>query len=149
MLLIDGNTMSSPRRPWHPTSCDVRRRLVMDVARLTRDWASCADVVFDGYPRGGLRQGALVAAVQVWFSAWRSADDAIVERAMRHVPDELFIVTSDRELGRRVRVFGAVVVSSESRRRALDIACSAAHAARAPRAPLPTSPSALVALDGG
>ena len=147
MLLVDGNNVPSPLRPWHSHEWGAQRRLVVDVARLTRDWECCADVVFDGYPRGGLRQGALVAAVRVSFSERLSADDCIGARAPEHPPGELLVVTSDRGLARTVLAVGAHVVSSESLRRALDVVCAAAHSSTRIRTPLMQRPQALLALD--
>jgi len=89
MLLVDGNNVSSPRRPWHPMDRGSRRRLVADVARLTHEWPICADVVFDGFPREGLRHGEVLAAVRVWFAAHQTADDWILARAPEHPPGEL------------------------------------------------------------
>jgi hypothetical protein len=148
VLIVDGSGVFSPLRPWHTPPCSVFRRLVTDVARLTRDWDSCADVVFRGYPRGGLRQGEIVAAVRVWFSEWQSAGHRIVAHSQGHAPGTLFVVTSDTDLARRVRSVGAHVVSSEALRRALDIVCAAAHSGVTRRDVLTLRPQALLALDG-
>jgi hypothetical protein len=147
MLIVDGSNVPSPLRPWHTPPCGVYRRLVADVARLTRDWECCADVVFDGPPRGGLRQGELVAAVRAWFSEWQSADHCIIAHSHGHPPGTLFVVTSDGELARCVQKLGAQVVSSAALRRALDIVCSASHSGVARRSVLTLRPQALLALD--
>jgi predicted RNA-binding protein with PIN domain len=120
---------------------------VADVARLTRDWECCADVVFDGPPRGGLRQGELVSAVRVWFSEWQDADHCIIAHSHGYPAGTLFVVTSDRDLARCVRNLGAQVISSEALRRALDIVCSAAHSGVTRSSLLTLRPQALLALD--
>jgi predicted RNA-binding protein with PIN domain len=147
MLLVDGSNVPSPLRPWHVPSCGVLRRLVADIARLTRDWECCADVIFGGYPRSGLRQGELVAAVRVWFSEWQSASHCVTSHSHGHARGTLFVVTSDRRLQLRVRRLGAHVVSSEALRRALDIVCSAAHTGAPHSSVLTLRPQALLALE--
>jgi predicted RNA-binding protein with PIN domain len=147
VLLVDGNNVPSPIRPWHPAECGGPHRLVADVARLTRDWDCCADVVFDGCPRAGLRHGGLVASVCVLFAGRGTADVYIRTRVHEHAPGELIVVTSDRRLATHVAAAGAHVVSSESLRRALDIVCAAAHARASHRTPLSERPQALLALD--
>ncbi len=147
MLIVDGCNVPMPLRPWHKPARTGYRRLVEDVALLTRDWECCADVVFDGYPRATLRQGELVASVRVWFSEWQSGDTCIVAHSHGHPPGTLFVATSDRVLARRARTLGAHVVSSDALRRALDIVCSAAHAGTGRRSVLALQPHALLALD--
>jgi hypothetical protein len=147
VLIVDGNNVPSPPRPWHPPGCPACRRLVVEVARLTRDWESCADVVFDGHPRAALRHGSIVSAVRVLFSGWHTADDRIVELLAEHDPTEAFVVTSDRDLRWRVLARGARVVSSETLRRALDMVCAATHAGTPLRTPLVQRPQALLAFE--
>jgi predicted RNA-binding protein with PIN domain len=147
VLIVDGSNVPSPFRPWHSAPGSGRRQLVADVARLTRDWECCADVVFDGYPGSGLRQGELVATVRVWFSGWQPADVCIAAQSHGHAPGSLFVVTSDRELARRVRALGAQVISSDGLRRALDIVCAAAHRGTAHPPLLMRHPQGLLALD--
>jgi predicted RNA-binding protein with PIN domain len=148
MLIVDGCNVLSPIRPWHKPSSTGYRRLVEDVALLTRDWECCADVVFDGHPRATLRQGEVVSSVRVWFSEWQRADTCVVAHSHGHPPGALFVATSDRVLAPRARRLGAHVVSGEALRRALDIVCSAAHAGVARRSVLSLQPRALLALDG-
>lgn len=124
-----------------------RRRLVADVARLTHEWPICADVVFDGFPREGLRHGEVLAAVRVWFAAHQTADDWILARAPEHPPGELLVVTSDRSLVRRLLPCGARIISSETLRRGLDTACAAVHAGGSPLRSLAHGPDALLAMD--
>jgi predicted RNA-binding protein with PIN domain len=122
--------------------------LVLEVARLTSDWECCADVVFDGPPRGGLGHGAVVASVRAWFSERGSAADIVVAMTAEHASDGVFVVTSDSDLARRVWAFGARVVSNTSMRRALDLACGAIHAGVSPPRDLMHGPDALLALEG-
>jgi hypothetical protein len=145
MLLVDGNNVSAARRPWHRDSWDGQRRLVLDVARLTQHWDSCADVVFDGGPRADL--GPFEGGVRVWFSRRRSADDVIVELAREVPPGEAIVATFDRELARRVRAAHGWAISGETLRVALDRVCGAFHR-REPAPPaLAEGPAGLLALE--
>jgi hypothetical protein len=128
VLIVDASSVPSPVRPWHKPGrhvsgsagasstldCGALRRLIADVARLSRDWESCADLVVDGYPRNGLRQGMVITTVRVWFSEWQSADDCVVAQSHGYPPGDLFVATSDRALARRVWMLGAQVVSRVS-----------------------------------
>ena len=149
MLIVDGNNVSSPRRPWHRVVWGGQLRLVVDVALLTREWESCADVVFDGPPSHPLYDGSIVRAVQVWFSGARCADDRIVELALHDRPrgDRTLVATSDRELARRVQRLGAEIVSSETLRQALDLAGGAADAPARVRMPVLQGNLALLAME--
>jgi predicted RNA-binding protein with PIN domain len=147
MLIVDGRGVPSPFRPWHTPPCGAHRRLVVDIARLTRDWECCVDVVFPGHPSGGLGQRQLVSSVRVWFSEWRSVDRYVVAGSQGQTPGRLFVVTSDRELARRVRSLGAQIVSGEALRRALDMVCAEANGGARRPSPLTQEPQALLALD--
>lgn len=75
-------------------------------------WASeAAWLVCDGVPRGAERVGRIVIEGA---GARRKADDHIAEIVgASSAPRRMTVVTSDRELGRRVRARGAEVVRSE------------------------------------
>jgi hypothetical protein len=84
------------------------------LARLiegSRFAADAAWLVCDGVPRGAERVGRIVIEGA---GARRKADDHIAEIVgASSAPRRMTVVTSDRELGRRVRARGAEVVRSE------------------------------------
>jgi predicted RNA-binding protein with PIN domain len=149
MLVVDGNNVPCPFRPWHRTAWNAPLRLVMDLARLTRAWSACVDIFFDGPPRPGLPNGTIVDGIRIHYAWPRIVDDRLVDvvAELRRDGDPTVVVTSDRALGRRVRAFGAKVVSSECLRRALDRVAGAAHLGVSFRSPLLESPDALVGLE--
>ena len=87
-------------------------RLVERLARRARASGDATTAVFDGRPLSDLAEGEH-QGVEVLY-ATRAGPDAADDRIVELVrdserPDELSIVTSDRELGRRVRALGASV----------------------------------------
>ena len=106
------------------------RRLLDDLT----PWSAEADggrfevlVVFDGYPISGLEEASLDFEFAERAGP-NGADDRIVELVERHPdPSSLVVVTSDRELRRRVRALGAEV---EGARQFLTKADRARFAAR-------------------
>jgi hypothetical protein len=98
-------------------------------------------LVCDGVPLGATRSGRIVIEGA---GPRRKADDHIAEIVGRSsAPRSMTVVTSDRELGRRVRSRGASVVKSED-----FLAMLAEDARRArPRKPLPADPRRSVPLN--
>lgn len=69
-------------------------------------------IVFDGYAELKLDWNLLRdSAIEVVFSEEESADDRIVSMVGKIRSEQRVVVTDDRELGLRVRDFGAKVVS--------------------------------------
>jgi predicted RNA-binding protein with PIN domain len=105
--LVDGNNLIGlVRRVARPTEED-RQALVAELADRLRATKARAIVFFDG-PAGD--RGSSLGGLSVRRPTGGSADDAIVaEVARARAPGEFIVVTSDRELGRRVREAGGKV----------------------------------------
>ena len=112
-LVVDAmNVIGSRPDGWWRDRDGAKRRLVERLARYARANSDTVTVVFDGRPLPDLSEGEH-EGVEVLYAAHGgrdAADDRIVElvRDATH-PEALLIVTSDRELRRRVRVFDASV----------------------------------------
>jgi hypothetical protein len=148
MLVVDGNNVPSPFRPWHRPRWSAAQRLVSDLARLTRAWSSCVDLLFDGRARPGLPNGHVIEGIRVRY-AWPGVADDHVVQLLEELNDDgepSVVATSDGGLGRRARALGAAVVSSECLRHALDRVSGAAHLGIPLRSPLLESPDALIGL---
>jgi predicted RNA-binding protein with PIN domain len=119
--LVDGMNLigSRPDRWWRDRE-GAWRRLADELEKFARDSGDEVSLVIDGrrpadWPEGG--------AVETSFAAGRrgAADEAIVTRveADPH-PEQLRVVTSDRELAHRVSELGAQVVSAGAFRERLE-----------------------------
>jgi predicted RNA-binding protein with PIN domain len=115
-LVVDGNNVLGSRPDgWWRDRKGAARRLVAELTAFSARTGDGVMVVFDGRPVPGLAVG-VHGGVHVAYArrAGRDAgDDRIVEEVARHDdPSSLTIVTSDRELARRVRELGAQVESA-------------------------------------
>jgi nicotinic acid mononucleotide adenylyltransferase/predicted RNA-binding protein with PIN domain len=112
-LLVDGNNVMGSRADgWWRDRPGAQRRLVDDLRNLVTRTGDAVTVVFDGRPATGLpeRDDAVVRVAYARRSGRDAGDDRIVEEvATAHDPSSLTVVTSDRELARRVRELGANV----------------------------------------
>jgi predicted RNA-binding protein with PIN domain len=122
-LIVDGmNVIGSRPDGWWRDRRGAMRSLVAALAAHAARERAEATVVFDGRPFE-LGDDA-TGSVEVVFAsrAGRDAADddivSLVERANR--PDELWVVTSDEELARRVRALGARVVGARGFRGVLE-----------------------------
>jgi predicted RNA-binding protein with PIN domain len=103
-LLVDGNNVMGSRPDgWWRDRHGAMQRLVNQLDDLAAATGDEIHVVFDGRDRD-----LQATSVHVSFAA--HADDAITEKA----EPGLTVVTSDRELRRRVAAKGATVASSKS-----------------------------------
>jgi predicted RNA-binding protein with PIN domain len=109
--LLDGNNLIGlVRKVARPTDED-RQALVAELADRLRSTRARAILFFDG-PAGG--RGSSLGSLSIRRSTGGSADDAIVaEVASLRAPGEAVVVTSDRELARRVREAGGKVCPPE------------------------------------
>jgi predicted RNA-binding protein with PIN domain len=114
LVVVDGNNVMGSRPDgWWKDRAGAAKRLVAQLG----DWAERADsdvlVVFDGPEPAGL---TIPPRVDVRFARRRgrdAADDDIAAFvAADAAPQRLRVVTSDAELGRRVRELGAEVVGA-------------------------------------
>jgi predicted RNA-binding protein with PIN domain len=111
--LVDGmNVIGSRPDGWWRDRDEARRRLAGTLAALAAAPGDEITVVFDGKPIADLDEG-VHEGVRVLYarrSGRDAADDRIVEEvATDPDPASLTVVTSDRELARRVRLLGARV----------------------------------------
>ena len=123
MYLIDGNNVMGQRPGWHRDRRAAQRRVLLEVAELSRLKRIQMGIVFDGKPLDNFPDGSRFRGVQVYFAhRGGSADDRIVElveqSGNRH---NLTVVTSDRGLARRVEVAGVKTIRAGEIRRMLDV----------------------------
>jgi predicted RNA-binding protein with PIN domain len=122
--IIDGmNVIGSRPDGWWRDRDGAARAFVARLQRLVRTSEEDVTVVFDGRPIDDLPEGRH-EGVSVLYAAQRgrnAADDRIVElvRAAED-PAALQVVTSDRELRRRVEALGASVGRVGDLRTSLD-----------------------------
>jgi predicted RNA-binding protein with PIN domain len=107
--LLDGNNLiGAVLRVARPSAAD-RQALVAEIAGRLRRTRARATIVFDG-PADADRGGSSLGPLTVRGAGPRGADEAIVRAvAQAKSPGEMVVVTSDRELARRVRDAGGTV----------------------------------------
>ena len=119
--LVDGmNVIGSRPDGWWRDRAAAMRRLTAQLGELAAATGEEIAVVFDGRPPA---DPPAAPGVEVEFAPGgrNSADDRIAERAgADHDPSSLRVVTSDRELGERVRAAGAQLAGAGSLRQRLD-----------------------------
>jgi predicted RNA-binding protein with PIN domain len=125
-LIVDGNNVIGSRPDgWWRDRAGAQRRFVAALAGYARTSGASVAVVLDGRPLPdlgeGVHDGVLVAYATR--GGRNAADDRIVAEVERdREPASLTIVTSDRELERRVRALGAHVEHAGELIRALESA---------------------------
>jgi predicted RNA-binding protein with PIN domain len=117
-ILVDGmNVIGSRPDGWWRDRDGAVRRLLTTLQDLTTASGDDVTVVLDGRPLPDLAEGDH-GAVHVRYATRRgrdAADDRIVELVHDDpAPGGLTVVTSDRELARRVRALGASVEGARS-----------------------------------
>ena len=123
-LVVDGmNVIGSRPDGWWRDRAGAARRLHERCARLVAASDDAVTLVLDGRPTRDLPEGVHddVAVVYARRGGRDAADDRIVELVSTD-PDAhgLTVVTSDRELTRRVRELGADVIGAGELLRRLD-----------------------------
>jgi predicted RNA-binding protein with PIN domain len=115
-LVIDGmNVIGSRPDGWWRDRDGAVRRLVGRVQGLARTSGEQVTVVLDGRPLDDLPEGPHdgVDVLYARRGGRNAADDRIVELAADDAdPTSLEVVTSDRELARRLRELGASVTGA-------------------------------------
>jgi predicted RNA-binding protein with PIN domain len=134
MYLIDGNNVMGQRVGWHRDRAAARRQLLDDLARLAQAKKARLAVVFDGAPEANFPDGSSYRGVKVFYARPGSdADRRIIEIVERERDRRgLLVVTSDRELGARVRACGVRVMRAGQFRRALEEAAGSAQLSAEP-----------------
>jgi predicted RNA-binding protein with PIN domain len=112
--LVDGNnTIGARPDGWWRDRTGAMARLVAGLDAFARATGEEVAVVFDGRERDVGQAGAAGVAVAFAPGARNAADDAIAARVAADAdPATLTVVTSDRELARRVRAAGAQVTGA-------------------------------------
>ena len=136
--LVDGmNLIGSRPDGWWRDRDRAMRALVVELGGFAESSGDHVTVVFDTRPEGGIEEQPK-HGVQVAFarrSGPDAADDEIVRRAALEVEaGSIRVVTSDRELIRRLKVLGAGVESPGHFRRRLETT-SAGGAQQEPEQP--------------
>ena len=100
MYLVDGNNVMGQRVGWHRDKPAAQRRLLTELAEMTRQQNVVVTVVFDGKPLDGITDGCDADGVTVYFARPGSdADDRIVELAQDAIDaEQILAVTSDKQL---------------------------------------------------
>jgi predicted RNA-binding protein with PIN domain/nicotinic acid mononucleotide adenylyltransferase len=117
-LVVDGNNVFGSRPDgWWRDREGAARSLVSELQSLAAVTGDRITVVFDGRPLGGLEEGDHGGVVVLYARrpGRDAGDDRIVETVSADAdPEALVVVTSDRELARRVRALGARVEGARS-----------------------------------
>jgi predicted RNA-binding protein with PIN domain len=124
LLVVDGmNVIGSKPDGWWRDRDGAVRRLLGRLQALARIDGEAVVLVLDGRPLGDVPEGAH-GGVEVRYATRRgpnAADDRIVELvAARGGAADVTVVTSDRDLRRRVGDLGAAVVGASSLLERLD-----------------------------
>ena len=115
-LIVDGmNVIGSRPTGWWRDRDRAKRELIATLQDFADASGASVTVVLDGRPLADVPEGSH-DGVRVLYAPRRgrnAADDRIVELVEGDAePDSLIVVTSDRELRRRVQRFGADVLGS-------------------------------------
>lgn len=138
-LIVDVSCMEWVSRPWRPTGQRARAQLAVELATLTAAWRTRVCIVDAGLaPRMVREEG-----VEVWEAGLPGTPRLIGRLARMAGPGEVLVVATEQETVREAHLAGALVVSPETLRAALDRVCRAAHESGAP----PASP--LARAQGG
>jgi nicotinic acid mononucleotide adenylyltransferase len=112
-VIVDGNNVIGSRADgWWRDREGATRRLVTEVQELAARTPDRFAVVLDGRPLRGLPEGVHhdVLVAYATRAGRNAADDRIVEEVEHDAdPSSLLVITSDRELARRVGALGAKV----------------------------------------
>src|SRR5690349_19371833 len=121
-FVVDGNNVMGQTPGWHRDKPRARRLLLEKLARFARVKKARITVVFDGGPDDGNPDGSAFHGVKIFYAKPGSdADNRIVSLVeSSRDPRGLTVVTSDRNLGSRVRSVGCSVMRSGEFRRQVE-----------------------------
>lgn len=142
--IVDGNNVMGQTPGWHRDKDKSRFELLKQLAAFARLRRVRVTVAFDGPPDRKFPEGSAFKGIQILYARrGSSADDRIVELVESSKdPRGITVVTSDRQLGLRVRQRGGSVLRSGEFRRQME---SAVHS---PKEPLAKTEPAAEDLEG-
>ena len=122
--IVDGNNVMGQTPGWHRDKPRARLELLKRLAAFARLRGARITVVFDGAPDLEFPEGSAFKGIKILYARkGSSADDRIVELVESSKdPRGITVVTSDRDLGFRVRPRGASVLRSGEFRKQMDAA---------------------------
>src|SRR5215467_11755814 len=120
--IVDGNNVMGQIPGWHRDRDRARFELLKQLAAFARLRRVRVTVAFDGAPDQKFPEGSAFKGIQVLYARrGSSADDRIVELVESSKdPRGVTVVTSDRQLGFRVRQRGSKVLRSGEFRKQLE-----------------------------
>jgi len=120
--IVDGNNVMGQTPGWHRDKARARVDLLKRLAAFARLRSARVTVVFDGAPDQEFPEGSAFKGIKILYARRGSnADDRIVELVESSTdPRGITIVTSDRQLGLRVRSSRAKVLRSGEFRSQMD-----------------------------
>src|SRR5262245_35257593 len=112
--IIDGNNVMGQTPGWHRDKPRARLELLKQLTAFARLRCARVTVAFDGAPDQEFPEGTAYKGIQILYARKGSnADERIIELVeSSRDPRGLIVVTSDRQLGFRVRQRGATVLRS-------------------------------------
>lgn len=121
-LIVDGmNVIGSRPDGWWRDRDGAARRLYEQIEAYARRHGLDVVLVLDGGARSDWHLGGLVEVLFARDAGFHTADDAIVALVEAELePSGVDVVTSDRELGARVRAAGALASGPRGLLEALD-----------------------------
>jgi predicted RNA-binding protein with PIN domain len=127
-FVVDGNNVMGQTPGWHRDKPRAKRMLLEKLATFARLKKARITVVFDGGPDSVNPDGSAFHGVKIFYAKPGSdADNRIVSLVESSTdPRGLTVVTSDRNLGSRVRSVGCSVMRSGEFRRELERRIAAA-----------------------
>jgi len=120
--IIDGNNVMGQTPGWHRDKPRARLELLKRVAAFARLRGARITIAFDGAPDQEFPEGSAFKGIKILYAHRGStADDRIVELVeSSRDPRGITVVTSDRQLGVRVRQRGANVLRSGEFRKQME-----------------------------
>jgi predicted RNA-binding protein with PIN domain len=114
VYLVDGNNVIGQRVGWHRDKPAAQRRLLRELADMNREGDNEVTVVFDGRPLPEVGDGDTLDGVPVFFARRGSdADHRMLELVRESSkPERIIAVTSDRQLGEKLRSLGVQMIRS-------------------------------------
>src|SRR5215831_14806973 len=121
-FVVDGNNVMGQTPGWHRDKPRARLDLLKRLSAFARLRSARVTVAFDGAPDSRFPEGSAFKGIKIFYARKGSnADDRIVELVeSSRDPRGITVVTSDRQLGLRVRQRGATVLRSGEFRKQIE-----------------------------